>query len=161
MRQSTTLLQLQTLQTGLFLSVQWNVPDTTGWPHGHGLQPTARAMAKKLPTGPTFFGGGYIEFALGINKISPKLNCHQNWNVTKTEISSKLKYHQKLNVTKTNSLDWPWLPWPFSVDYQEALEMKGLEHFLLRQQKRCLDSAKSSFKYPDGQTFFPENIDHC
>ena len=50
MRQSTALLQLQALQTCLFLSVQLDdqsasdVP--TGWTHGHGLQPTAKAMAK-------------------------------------------------------------------------------------------------------------------
>ena len=57
MRQSTTLLQSQALQTCLFLSVQLDdqsasdVP--TGWPHGHGLQPTAKAMAK------SWMGGRY------------------------------------------------------------------------------------------------------
>ena len=49
MIQSTTLLQLQAFQTCLFLSVCEMVSNgPTGWPHGHGLQPTARAMAKIL-----------------------------------------------------------------------------------------------------------------
>ena len=34
-------------------------------------------------------------------EMSPKLKCHQNWNVTKTEISPKLKCLQNWNVTKT------------------------------------------------------------
>ena len=46
------------------------------------------------------------------------------------------------------------------VDYPAALEMTGLEELFLRRQKRCLAFAKSSLKYPVGQTLFPENIDH-
>ena len=43
----TTPLQLQTMQTYLFLSVHEIISYlATGWPYGHGLQPTARAMAK-------------------------------------------------------------------------------------------------------------------
>ena len=34
--------------------------------------------------------------------MSPKLKCHQNKNVTKTDMSSKLKYYQNWNVTKTD-----------------------------------------------------------
>ena len=87
-------------------------------------------------------------------EMSPKLKCHQNWNVPKTKILSKLIYHQNLNVTKTNSGDWPWLPWPCSVNYYAALEMKGLEDFFWGSKNGCLAFAKSSLKYPDGQTLF-------
>ena len=31
----------------------------------------------------------------------PKLKCHQNLNITKTEMSPKLKYHLEWNVTET------------------------------------------------------------
>ena len=46
------------------------------------------------------------------------------------------------------------------VDYPAALEMTALEELSLRRQKRCLAFAKSSLKYPVGQTLFPRNIDH-
>ena len=34
-------------------------------------------------------------------KLSPKLKCHQNGNVTKTKISPKLQCYLNYNVTKT------------------------------------------------------------
>ena len=37
--------------------------------------------------------------------MSPKLDCHQNWNVTKTEMSPKRMFHQKLIVTKARLFD--------------------------------------------------------
>lgn len=46
------------------------------------------------------------------------------------------------------------------VNYPAALEMSGLEELFLRRQKRCLAFAKSSLKYPVGQTLFPLNDDH-
>ena len=54
---------------------------------------------------------GVKNTVLGLNfytKMSPKLKCHQIWNVTKTEVSSKLspklRCHQKWNITKTEML---------------------------------------------------------
>ena len=46
------------------------------------------------------------------------------------------------------------------VDYPAALEKTGLQELFLRRQKRCLAFAKSSLKYPVGQSLFPENTDH-
>ena len=36
--------------------------------------------------------------------MSPKLKCHQNWNVTKTKMSLKLKFYKKFIVTKAKIL---------------------------------------------------------
>ena len=33
--------------------------------------------------------------------MSPKIKCHQNWNVTTNEMSQRLKCHQNWNDTKT------------------------------------------------------------
>ena len=48
MRKHTTLIQLQTMQTSMYVIVcLLDIHHlATGWPHGHGLQPTAKAVAK-------------------------------------------------------------------------------------------------------------------
>ena len=46
------------------------------------------------------------------------------------------------------------------IDYPAALEMTGLQELSLRRQNRCLAFAKTSLKYPVGQSLLSENIDH-
>ena len=57
--------------------------------------------------------------------MSPKLKCHQNWNVTKTEMSSKLKYHKNRNITKTKrSKNWNITKTPKPHEKIQALEKR-------------------------------------
>ena len=93
MRQSSTLLKLQALQTWMFLSVQWDDQSTshppTGWPHGHGLEPTARAMAKNYKCDKT-------QTMKMWGKKTQKLKMWQN---SKTQIVTKFQTTTP-NVTK-------------------------------------------------------------
>ena len=79
---------------------------------------------------------------MSLKKISPKLNCHQNWNITEAAMSPKLKCHLNWNVTITKMLpklkchkiqkcpknlnlnlnlnqgDWHWPPWSCSIYFR-------------------------------------------
>ena len=47
MRQSTTPVAGFANMSVLVCLVRWSVSHPTGWPHGHGLQPTAKGHGKK------------------------------------------------------------------------------------------------------------------
>ena len=98
------------------------------------------------------------------SEMSPKLKFHQRWIVTKTEVSSKLKYYQDWNVTKhfnifknqnQNSRDLHWIPWSCSLT-----DWLTESSFWSKSSRHCLSQTVRAGQLKFQRMFTPNHVSH-